>query len=104
MFCVIYRWKVKPGMEDQFRSTWREITEAIFKQMGSMGSRLHEAQDGSWIAYAQWPSREHWSKVDSVIGVEAARALQKQSLEGSVEVLYELTVTDDLLKQAPSKS
>jgi quinol monooxygenase YgiN len=98
MFCVVYRWNVKPEMEEQFRSTWREITEAIFKQMGSLGSRMHQAQDGSWIAYAQWPSREHWARVDTVIGVEAARALQAQCLESPLEVLFELTVTDDLLR------
>jgi heme-degrading monooxygenase HmoA len=26
MFVAIYRWKVKPGMEEQFREGWRRIT------------------------------------------------------------------------------
>jgi hypothetical protein len=28
-----------------------------------LGSRLHVAEDGTWVAYAQWPSREAWERV-----------------------------------------
>jgi quinol monooxygenase YgiN len=101
VFCVVYQWKVKPGMSEQFRSTWRAITEAIFRQLGSLGSRLHEAQDGTWVAYAQWPDREHWSRIENTIGVESVRALQAECLEEGSKVLFELTVTDDLLSDEP---
>jgi quinol monooxygenase YgiN len=104
LFCVIYEWKVRPGKEDQFRETWRNITEAIFHQHGSLGSRLHHADDGRWIAYAQWPDREHWEHHADTIGVELERSRQAQALDGEAKVLFRLTVTDDLLKPAPFES
>jgi len=100
VFCVVYQWKVKPGKEDLFRQTWRDITEAIFAQHGSLGSRLHRADDGSWVAYAQWPDEKSWSHVDETVGVDLARANQKQCLEAEVKVVFKLTVTDDLLKDS----
>lgn len=100
MFCVVYQWKVKSGKEELFRQTWREITEAIFAQHGSLGSRLHQAEDGSFVAYAQWPSEESWSHVDETVGVELARANQASCLESELSVVFKLTVTDDLLKDS----
>lgn len=100
LFCVIYEWSVLPGKEDQFRETWRNITEAIFRQHGSLGSRLHHADDGRWIAYAQWPDREHWEHHADTINVELERSRQAETLDGEVKVLFRLNVTDDLLKRA----
>ena len=103
MFCVIYQWKVKPGKEELFRQTWRTITEAIYRQHGALGSRLHRADDGSgtWIAYAQWPDREHWSSHAETLGIELAKEEQSQCLQEAVQILHTLEVTDDLLKAQP---
>ncbi len=60
-FCVVYRWVVKEGMERQCREAWARLTEAIRRERGGLGSRLHVAEDGSWVAYAQWPDRETWA-------------------------------------------
>jgi hypothetical protein len=30
------------------------------KLRGALGSRLHIAEDGTWVAYAQWPSKTIW--------------------------------------------
>ena len=59
-FAVSYRWKVDPSMEEQFRSAWEELTQEIRESGGGLGSRLHKASDGTWLAYAQWPSKEMW--------------------------------------------
>jgi len=59
-FAVIYRWRVDPSKEDQFIAAWEEITRAIRDFGGGLGSRLHKASDGTWLAYAQWPDREKW--------------------------------------------
>ncbi|MBC3876844.1 antibiotic biosynthesis monooxygenase [Undibacterium sp. FT79W] len=56
-FIVLYRWKIKPGMEDQFIEGWSQGT-ALFREMGSLGSRLHRGSDELWYGYAQWPSAE----------------------------------------------
>lgn len=57
---VLYRWRVKPGMEAQFVRAWGEGTAAIHARCASYGARLHRVEDGAednlWISYARWPS------------------------------------------------
>ena len=36
------------------------MTAAIRDSRGGLGSRLHLADDGWWLAYAQWPDRLTW--------------------------------------------
>lgn len=59
-FCVIYRWRVVPGREQQFQEAWETLTQEIRAHEGGLGSRLHRAADGTWVAYAQWPDRGTW--------------------------------------------
>ena len=47
MFIALYRWKLKPGKEEQFREAWSQVTIAIREQSGSLGSRLHRSEDGT---------------------------------------------------------
>ena len=54
---VLYRWRLKPGREQQFVDAWAEMTRLLLTR-GSRGSRLHHGQDDIWYAYAQWPSAE----------------------------------------------
>lgn len=55
MFTAIYRWRLRPGMEEQFIDGWQRVTAAILAACGSYGSRLHKCSDGTWLAYARWP-------------------------------------------------
>ncbi len=61
MFTVIYNWKVDPKLELQFLRVWRARTIKIQKCLGSYGSRLYKAEDGTYVAIALWPSRQQWS-------------------------------------------
>jgi quinol monooxygenase YgiN len=61
-FCVIYQFRVRPGMEGTFKQGWIRLTEAIRAKRGGLGSRLHLSEDGIWVAYAQWPDRETWER------------------------------------------
>ena len=61
-FCVLYRFVVRPGMEEAFVAAWREVTDAVGEQRGGLGSRLHLSDDGVWVAYAQWPDRATWER------------------------------------------
>jgi Glyoxalase/Bleomycin resistance protein/Dioxygenase superfamily len=101
MFCVVYQWAVIPSKEKVFRETWCEITEAIFRQHGSLGSRLHKNYDGSFVAYAQWPSREQWQNQAITIGVKHAESKQRKCLLQPIRVILQLDMTDDMLKTAP---
>lgn len=58
MFIVLYRWRIKPEMEERFISAWTEITRFMLDNRGSLGSRLHRAGDGTFYAYAQWKRAE----------------------------------------------
>lgn len=55
-FCVIYRARVHPEKEQQYRDAWSRLTGLFRAEHGSLGSRLHRGSDGLWYAYAQWPS------------------------------------------------
>jgi hypothetical protein len=56
MFTVLYKWRIKPGMETQFTDGWSAITRYYLDKGSSHGSRLHLGSDGSWYGYARWPS------------------------------------------------
>ena len=57
-FAVIYRVRLRAGMEQTYVSAWSRITEILQSQRGGLGSRLHRGSEGIWYAYAQWPSAE----------------------------------------------
>ena len=62
MFVAVYWWRVKPGMEDQFRAAWCRGTELITEKYQSYGSRLHRERDGRFVGYAEWPDYETWKR------------------------------------------
>ncbi|TXI00904.1 MAG: antibiotic biosynthesis monooxygenase [Rhizobium sp.] len=59
-FAVIYQWLVKPGKEVQFRKAWEALTQLQLETRGLRGSRLHKSEQGTWIAFAQWPDKKSW--------------------------------------------
>lgn len=104
MFVVIYRWRLKPGGEAVFREGWREMTESIYRARGSLGSRLHRAEDGTWLAYAQWPSEEAWRAAREAGTADEGAA--RKMREGSEALISEerLHVADDLFKPAADEA
>lgn len=65
-FIVIYRWRLHADKEKQFQQVWSRNTPRIIERCGGLGSRLHKAEDGTWLAYAQWPNKETWERSYSV--------------------------------------
>lgn len=98
MIAFIYRWRIRSGLEDEFRTAWRELTQSIYESYGSLGSRLHRASDGTFIAYAQWPSAEQ-REAARVRGSAnpGAAARMRSYIEQEYEEM-QLAVMDDLLK------
>ena len=97
LLTVLYRWKLKAGGEPIFREGWREMTESIYRTRGSLGSRLHRAEDGTWLGYAQWPSEEKWRK--SQESGSANEAAGRKMNQGATLLSTErLSVVDDLIK------
>lgn len=100
MFCVLYKFTVKPSYEDQFRHHWSAVTQWFYRNAGSLGSRLHRASTGEFIAYAQWQTRTQWEqqRQRSDAALQAHRQSMRESCE-KIEVLYDLETTDDYLQR-----
>ena len=99
MFCVIYRWQLKPGREDDFVAAWERLTRAIRNDRGGLGSRLHRADDGLWVAYAQWPDRATWESAQrrESANPDAAAAMAETVAERDEPLLLE-AVADLLVR------
>jgi heme-degrading monooxygenase HmoA len=97
MFVALYRWRLKEGCEGRFREGWRRRTLEIYRRCGSLGSRLHRAEDGTWVAYAQWPSRRAWEEARGVAAEDAeASAMMRESVEAAYPDTY-MEVAEDFL-------
>ena len=99
MYCVIYQFVVKAGSETQFENAWKGLTELIYEYEGSLGSRLHLSENGEYIAYAQWPSKEVFDNAGNNMP-EKANEFRKQMKESYSEIktLFKLEKQNDLLK------
>lgn len=103
-FCVVYRWVVREGMERQCREAWARLTEAIRRDRGGLGSRLHLADDGTWVAYAQWPDRETWAaaQLQDPPDAEAARQMDEAIEARLAPIVMEPQL--DLLGEEPARA
>ncbi len=103
MYVAVYAWRVKPGYEARFREAWCRGTRAITRIYGSYGSRLHQAEDGRFIGYAEWPDEAKWRRAfdaKMIYDDAEARAMFIEALEEASrpgELVATMTVTDDLL-------
>lgn len=103
MFIALYQFSVKTGHEHAFRQAWLELTQGIYQQRGSLGSRLHREVNGKYIGYAQWPSRSAWENAGDIQLDEryrAARDRMRATLLAD-ETLFEMDVTDNYLQIRP---
>ena len=94
MYALVYRWRLHPGAEEAFGTAWAAMTDTIREQCGSLGSRLHSCEDGTWVAYAVWPDAATF-KTRSPDNPAAAQAMAA-AIQENFEPLR-LTVTDDRL-------
>jgi heme-degrading monooxygenase HmoA len=97
-FSVLYRWRVKPELEQEFIRAWSVATDA-FKTVGALGSRLHRTDDGELVAYAEWPSRETWETARGASPVDAQTGAVMREATVSFEMLPLTPVADLLLRR-----
>ena len=99
MFSVIYKFKVKSGLEESFINSWSALTKLIYQFEGSYGSRLHKESEGHYIAYAMWPDKDTWKNMGAKLPPEAkAFSVQMKEACDHIETSYELEVVSDLLQ------
>jgi hypothetical protein len=58
MFAVIYQFYLKPGREADYQVAWHTIATYFKTHRGAIGSCLHFAGDGRWVAYSRWPDKK----------------------------------------------
>ena len=98
MFCVIYKFTVKKGQEEQFQKSWSKVTKAFIDHCDALGSRLHHISDQDYIAYAQWPSRQAWKKAQLPSDIQEGPLIIMRESCQSIETLFELTpIVDHLI-------
>lgn len=99
MFIVIYSFHIIKGKDAEFIQVWEELTHLIAQYEGGLGSRLHQKNETTYIAYAQWPSKQQWKNSGSKLpeNVREVRA-KMRSICSNIEVLHELEHVKDLLK------
>ncbi len=99
MFIAVYRWTVKRGREEAFVEAWHRGTVSITRIYGSYGSRMHRAENGDFIGYAQWPDRPAWEVAEKARfrhDDKQAAKIFYEAIESSDTVLL-MDVVDDLL-------
>jgi hypothetical protein len=96
-FTVLYRWVLRPGMEQQFIDAWSRVTLALRQERGSLGSRLHRGPDGLWYGYAQWPNvQARESAFERPVDPEARQLMRAAVQEELPEIVLE-SVSDFLV-------
>jgi len=99
MTIFFYRWRIISGKEQQFEKSWAAVTEAIRKQCGSYGSRLHQAENGDYVGYAQWPDAKTREACELDSTSSGARVLMREAIEHSYPD-EQFVIKNDLLSPA----
>ena len=97
-FTILYRWRLRQGMEQSFIAAWSRRTRQLRAEHGSLGSRLHRGSDGVWYSYAQWPSAEARERAFAAgsSDPEASRQMREATAEALPDVVLE-SVADFLV-------
>ena len=90
-FAVLYRWRVEPACEAEFRERWRAATLLYREEHGALGSCLARDESGDFVAFARWPSEQARSEA-------FAAAVAAEPWPGILSAeATKLAVVDDLL-------
>ena len=58
MLAVIYRFKLKPHQEQEYRALWNALVSYFKEECGATGSVLHKDKDNLYVAYSRWPDKK----------------------------------------------
>ncbi len=101
-YYVIYKIIPVQGREKDFEASWLAVTKNSYNRCGSLGSRLHKSEDRHYFAYAQWPGKAAWEKMESFnLAMILCMTYSQKSKEGS-EVIFHGYVSKDCLKPPTS--
>ena len=86
MIVYFFRWRVRTDREDDFRSSWAEVTR-VLRAKGSGGSALFRAADGTWCGIARWPDAMSRERAMAEVDLTSQRNIMQASSE-LIEVLH----------------
>ena len=96
-FAVLYRWRLKHGMEEQFCAAWSRISEILLAH-GSHGARLHRSVEDVWYAYAQWPDAQTRERATEFTEHLPECAMMREAIADSMPPILLEPVIDHLVK------
>ena len=102
MYCVAYKFTLLSNNSEtrrQFIEVWSGLNTFFRESCGALGSRLHYSDDGSFYAYAQWPSKSVMEASRDMTPTESFGMLRMKWAElcGPSEILWEGEVVEDML-------
>ncbi len=84
MFAVIYRGYLQPGKEEDYLDAWKVVAQYFVEKRGAIGSTLHRAEGGLWVAYSRWPDKKtrdtSWPKDGTAVSEELPPKVRKAIL------------------------
>lgn len=101
MFHVVYLFDVMDGRQADFERAWKELTEAIYRNSGSLGSRLLKQDANKYLAIAQWPNQKTWAESPAALpGWTGAIRDRMRDCCHSVETVFSGMVVSDLSRNS----
>ncbi|MDB5470470.1 MAG: hypothetical protein JWR84_2030 [Caulobacter sp.] len=101
MFVAVYRMRLRPGSEARYEADWHTVTQIALDRFGSGGSALFKEADGTYVAIARWPSREHRKAFFERPDVDAALSARQHAAILERLPAMELDLVDDLWAPLP---
>lgn len=99
MFVAIYRWRIKPGQEAAFEQGWERTSIEVRSMHGSLGSRLHRSDDGTYMSYARWNSVEERERYRAHFRTDPIGfRLMRDAVEEELPAM-EFTIVGNLLEE-----
>lgn len=97
MYLVIYQFIIKKDSEEAFINAWKEMTDLIYQNEGSLGSKLTKEAQNTYIAIAQWPDQNTFDNAgDNLPAIaEDIRKRMREACE-EISVLKKLDLVSDL--------
>ena len=88
-------------MEEQFQQAWENVTNSLINERAALGSRLHHAaEDDTFIAYAQWPTRSAWEESGELdLPDPTAAAAMREAIKESYTPVLMRPVRDHLVRK-----
>ncbi|MDQ2070068.1 antibiotic biosynthesis monooxygenase family protein [Natronospira bacteriovora] len=96
-FVIFYRWELKAKREEDFREAWEVLTRLYSQLYGCAGGRLHRSDDGTWLAYTEWPDRDRYLlAVERGIPDESVAKAMNAAVERRLDPVF-MELRSDLL-------